>query len=225
MYVIKFLKQLKKRLRWRRRWIALGIFLLLLAMGLAAVRHEASLSLSSMVTGRPIHSVYAPVSNAVDPENQTKAQEAIRALKGRRAIFLQTLYVCGEETQQLGLWSSKEVLEAQQKHPNWLIRINETDKVTFIERIEDLSPVCKERAHFGMDAGGNLSLFNGVPGRDNVIRTFFQLDILYLKSSLPQETVKELYQGIRVSDMAEYNSILSTFSDYAVEDTDQTSSS
>jgi forespore regulator of the sigma-K checkpoint len=55
-----------------------------------------------------------------------------------------------------------------------------------------------------------------MPAADNVIRTFFQLDIRYLESSLPKETLKQLQDGIRITDMAEYNSVLSTFSDYAM---------
>jgi forespore regulator of the sigma-K checkpoint len=97
-----------------------------------------------------------------------------------------------------------------------LIRLNEQDKVTFIKHVEDLSPSCKAQAYMGLDEKGSLSLFNGMPAADNVIRTFFQLDIRYLESSLPKETLKQLQDGIRITDMAEYNSVLSTFSDYAM---------
>lgn len=38
-----------------------------------------------------------------------------------------------------------------------------------------------------------------------------------LKSSLPENIWKELHEGIRVQDIEEYNSVLSTFSDYARE--------
>jgi forespore regulator of the sigma-K checkpoint len=214
--VYKFLKQLKKKLRWRRRWLALGLIVLTICV--AVNRFEASQSIGNNFKEDRIRSAYVPAVSSVDTENQSKVIESIHAIKGKQNAFLQKVYVCGEETQQLGVWNSKELLEAHKKHPNWLIRINEPDKVTFIEYIEDLSPTCKEQAYFGVDETGNLSLFHGAPGKDNVIRTFFQLNIHYLESSLPKETVKELHQGIRITDMAEYNSVLSTFSDYAVED-------
>jgi forespore regulator of the sigma-K checkpoint len=43
------------------------------------------------------------------------------------------------------------------------------------------------------------------------------LNIEYLKSSLPQETLDQLYGGIKVTDAAEFNSVISTFSDYAMD--------
>nr|WP_276562957.1 BofC C-terminal domain-containing protein [Paenibacillus anseongense] len=107
------------------------------------------------------------------------------------------------------------------KHPNWLLSVSPSGEITFTENIEDLSPACKEKAVFGIDGSSNLSLFNGTPAKDNVIRTFFQLNIKHLESSLPPDTVEKLREGIRISDMEEYNSVLSTFSDYAVEETEK----
>nr|WP_246427575.1 BofC C-terminal domain-containing protein [Paenibacillus phyllosphaerae] len=82
--------------------------------------------------------------------------------------------------------------------------------------IDDLSDACKESATFGVDKSGNLSLFDGPPKKEKVLRTFFQLDVNFMESSLPKEQVEQLTTGIRVTDKDEYNSVLSTFSDYAV---------
>jgi forespore regulator of the sigma-K checkpoint len=203
--VYKFLKHLKKKLRWRRKWIAVGLFLFALVVGLTAF---SSHGLDQNLAGSDsrARSVLAP----------SRDTEALRSLKGKQDVYLQTLYVCGEETERLGFWSSDELQEQHKKHPDWLIRLNEQDKVTFIKHVEDLSPSCKAQAYMGLDENGSLSLFNGMPAADNVIRTFFQLDIRYLESSLPKETLKQLQDGIRITDMAEYNSVLSTFSDYAM---------
>jgi forespore regulator of the sigma-K checkpoint len=203
--VYKFLKHLKKKLRWRRRWIALSLILFATAVCLSAFRSPAMNQISDG-TDTWVRSVFAP----------SRDFEALGSLKGKQDVYLQTLYVCGEETERLGLWSSAELQEQHKKHPEWLIRMNEQDKVTFIKHVEDLSPSCKAQAFMGLDENGNLSLFNGMPAADNVIRTFFQLNIRYLESSLPKETLKQLQDGIRITDMAEYNSVLSTFSDYAM---------
>jgi forespore regulator of the sigma-K checkpoint len=203
--VYKFLKHLKKKLRWRRKWIALGLFLIAIAAGVTAIGSHGLDQNRAKFDPRS-RSVLAPSSDA----------EAIRSFKGKQDVYLQTLYVCGEETERLGTWSSYELQEQYKKHPEWLIRMNEPDKVTFIKHVEDLSPSCKAQAYMGLDENGSLSLFNGMPAVDNVIRTFFQLDIRYLESSLPKDTLKQLQEGIRITDMAEYNSVLSTFSDYAL---------
>lgn len=75
--------------------------------------------------------------------------------------------------------------------------------------------------YMGIDKDGNLSLFEGPPEDEKVLRTFFQLDVETMESVLPEEAIKQLQQGIRVQDMDEYNSVLSTFSDFAVDVTEE----
>jgi forespore regulator of the sigma-K checkpoint len=75
--------------------------------------------------------------------------------------------------------------------------------------------------YFALNSDGYLTLYEGDPDEWQVVRTFFQLDVNHLEGSLPQEVVKELHEGIRISDDAEYNSVLSTFSDYVLEEDGQ----
>jgi hypothetical protein len=82
---------------------------------------------------------------------------------------------------------------------------------------EPMEEVIKENTYFGLDDNGILSLFEGLPSDKKVIRSFFQLDVKHLESSLPRETIEQLYEGIKVTDLAEYNSVLSTFSDFATD--------
>lgn len=157
---------------------------------------------------------------SLQPEEDTRLQEAtklLQAISDRRESYLLKSYVCGEERSQLGSHTSQELLSLQKQHPNWQLSIQENGEVVFTEKIEDLSPDCKEKAVFGIDGSSNLSLFNGTPANNQIIRTFFQLNIQQLESSLPRDTVAQLHEGIRVSDIEEYNSVLSTFSDYAIE--------
>jgi hypothetical protein len=86
---------------------------------------------------------------------------------------------------------------------------------------EEIKDILEEDAYFGLDENGNLSLFDGLPENKKVIRSFFQLNIEHLESSLPRETVNQLYQGIQITDFAEYNSVLSTFSDFALDISDE----
>nr|WP_306220202.1 BofC C-terminal domain-containing protein [Cohnella sp. WQ 127256] len=83
------------------------------------------------------------------------------------------------------------------------------------ESIDDLSPQCSKTAYIGMDKDANLILFDGPPKKEKVIRTFFQLDIEMLESRLNEERLRELTKGIRVTDKDEYNSVLSTFNEFA----------
>jgi forespore regulator of the sigma-K checkpoint len=156
-----------------------------------------------------------------DLQPEEEVRQMMNQIDGQRQAFAQKTYVCGEELQQLGQMNAQQILQYHKEHPNWTVKLSDKGEVLFTERIEDLSPQCKHNAHFGLDANGNLSLFEGTPEEQQVIRTFFQLNIQYLESSLPRETVKQLYHGIPVSNVDEYNSVLSTFADFAVEETER----
>lgn len=215
-------KELKKRLRWKRRWIHLaGILLILGTLSVWSFMRDSSPSQKGtdeqqdqMVFGRQ-------VTEHAQPEEEVV--KMVNAIEGQREVFTKKSYVCGEELQRVGLMDSVQILHFYKEHPAMTVSLADNGTVYFTEQVEDLSPECKSNAYFGLDEQGNLSLFEGLPGSEhrNVIRTFFQLNIEYLESSLPRETVKQLYKGIQVSDLDEYNSVLSTFSDYAVEETEK----
>ncbi|SDN55892.1 forespore regulator of the sigma-K checkpoint [Paenibacillus sp. yr247] len=219
MDVQQFLKHWKRRLRWKRSWLTLGMFFL---VGMASWVLYATGSFTH-AGDSPIGAVRSTLA-ALTPEDDERYKEAITTLKrltDSKESYLLKSYVCGEERSQLGLQTPEQLLNMQMKHPNWLLSLSANGEVTFTESIDDLSPACKEKAVFGIDGSSNLSLFNGTPAKDNVIRTFFQLNIKHLESSLPRDTVQQLRKGIRISDLEEYNSVLSTFSDYAVEETER----
>lgn len=133
-----------------------------------------------------------------------------------RKVHLKTTYVTGEEVQTLqGLKTAAEQQRLIAGHPDWNGRLDARGDLWLEREVNDLSPLTKKDACFGIDASGNLTLFKGPPGEDQVLRTFFQMDMGSMKSSLPEEILKQLHEGIRVQDIEEYNSVLSTFSDYA----------
>lgn len=198
---MRFPKRRKKRLRWRR----------------------LMLPFLTMVTVITIISLYRP-----DASNQTsvirtlqssKAEDPIESLRLDETKYTVTKkngYVCGEETIVLGEWTGRQIAEKLEQEPDWKLWKAADQQVTLSEEIEDLSPSCKESAYFGLDRDGNLSLFEGLPEQNRVLRTFFQIDIEYLKSSLPHETVDQLYNGIKITEYEDYNSVISTFADYAI---------
>jgi forespore regulator of the sigma-K checkpoint len=214
----KLLKQLKKKLRSNRRWLALGVILLLVTVCSIAYKSKVERENASIPVNQQAHSSLQPTVESEELAKQQEIMDAIAKHTGKLEAFKQKAYVCGEELQKLGALDAGQIKQLHKEHPDWAISQNESNEVYFTERVDDLSPECKQKAYFGMDESGNLSLFSGLPSKENVIRTFFQLNIQNLEISLPKETVKQLHEGIRVTDLAEYNSVLSTFSDYAVEE-------
>lgn len=211
-------KQLKRRLRMRKRWLTLGAYFLLAGGTAVALWMDhgggASESESAAVLSSAVNVMEQSASS---PEATEAALNLIRSGKSKRDVFVHKKYVCGEETEQLGAMPVEEIMSLYKEHPDANVVLDEAGKVHLVEEVEDLAPKCKENAYFGMDKNGNLTLFDGIPEQDRVIRTFFQLDVQHLKSSLPIDAVNQLYSGIHISDLADYNSVLSTFSEYAAD--------
>lgn len=142
---------------------------------------------------------------------QTIAQSGIS-----RTVHLKTTYVSGEEIQTLpGVKTPLQLKKLINERPAWSGWISDEGDLWLEQKVNDLSALTKRDAYIGVDKNGNLILFKGPPVQEKVLKTFFQLDMGSMKSSLPESIWKQLHEGIRVQDIEEYNSVLSTFSDYA----------
>jgi forespore regulator of the sigma-K checkpoint len=177
---------------------ALGCFVCILT--LASVPSHASAAWQ--------HTSEQPVRSVIEELAQNRQPVTVK---------LHRIYLCGDEMKQLGRMDGNSALRLLQRHPEWTAVSGKDGSVVMEQMIDDLSETCKKSAYFSLDKFGNLSLFDGPPKEKKVLRTFFQLDVHYMESSLPKERVDELVNGIRINDKDEYNSVLSTFSDYAVD--------
>ncbi|WP_010270766.1 BofC C-terminal domain-containing protein [Paenibacillus senegalensis] len=217
------MKQLKKLLKQqKKRWISLAVILLVASASVAAT---AMYLHNGITTAEEDLAVWLSAEQAAlvqgrSPEgdgnqNQTII-ETIQANAQSMDVYYQRNFVCGEELEHIGMLTPEEIKQLSEKNPLAVITVNELEQLYFTETVNDLSQQCKENAYFGLDKDGNLSLFEGLPAEEQIIRTFFQLNVQHLKSSLPSETLNQLYEGIRIMDVEDYHSVLSTFSDFAV---------
>ncbi|MCL6459762.1 MAG: BofC C-terminal domain-containing protein [Gorillibacterium sp.] len=221
------MKRLKKQLRSTKRRMTLAMILLLTGSTFYDVESASLEQPFAMAASISKVGTLAGLSAWTEKDLPTQGEagtdsvsaEAVRTIAqsgASRKAYLRKNYVCGEETQLLGTMQANRILQFAKLHPEYELFLDSEGSVIFLEQVEDLTPKCKENVFFGVDKAGNLNLYNGAPENDNVIRTFFQLNIEHLKSSLPEESWQQLTAGIRVTDLEEYNSVLSTFSDYAL---------
>jgi len=211
MMTFSLWKQLKKKLKRNRRplWsmCALSAILMVLISLLITAEHvEAMKSISDRV------------QNEVLPAADIKVLQQLEQTEETLLVKLHRVFVCGEEEQMLGDLPPRQIINMLTQYPEWTAILNQDERSVLLEQhINDLSDYCKSNAYFGVDRQGNFSLFDGLPIKEKVMRTFFQIDIEYMESNLSQERVEQLTKGIRVNDIDEYNSVLSTFSDFAKE--------
>lgn len=221
MNTFNFRKQFKRRWRrWKRRvWMTAA----LLAVTILAY---SGLSISSAIE-RLLTTNFSEATSVMGPVTQeTRSELEIQALVEQldadpdhlTSVVLETQYICGVETEQLGKMARPQMKMLLAQHPEWDATVGTSDELRLKQRVDDLSPLCKQQAYISIDAVGNLNLYEGKPAEEKVIRTFFQLDVGTLESSLPEGVLEQLQQGIRVQDKDEYDSVISTFSDYAVDE-------
>lgn len=172
----------------------------------------------------------AAVYNHIESDEEERAAildskgllEAVSREPVSRTVHLKTIYVSGEEVQTLpGNRNPSQLKVLIAQHSGWSGWLSREGDLWLEQRVNDLSPLTKKEAYFGVDEQGNLTLFKGPPASEKVMKTFFQMDMGSMKSSLPEGIWDQLHQGIRVQDMEEYNSVLSTFSDYARDSAEQ----
>lgn len=217
------IKNIKKRIKRSRRPVwSLGIWAALIASaavsGTMISRHYVNVwfeTAPSRGASQPVWSDNLPVSYDPDHSRRSETLNALSRWKGDVEVVLHRMYLCGEETRQLGKHTAGETMDLLKAHREWSPAFD-AGRIVLEESVDDLSPQCRQSAYIGISPVGYLELFEGPPQKKKVIRTFFQLDVKSLESSLSKEKLRELANGIRISDKAEYDSVLSTFSDFAL---------
>lgn len=215
--------KLKKRLkRWKRPLWSLAVFLLFAAIftiGIRMMDESRKLTDRAIPDNSQVQAAFAASSEALAQNAHKQVIEQLMGEKKKLKVIQRTSYICGHVDKSLGKQAPSQVIQLLLEHPNWSAVMNAKHEIVLEERIDDLSEDCKERAYIGLDKDGNLTLYDDVPEKDNVMRTFFQLDVESMESALPPQVLKQLQNGIRITDIDEYHSVISTFSDYAVEET------
>lgn len=217
------LKELKKIFRRRRKlglsFVLLGVIVFTLLV--VASQEQRDPNDLSLLLGADHKAIPASTLPAAEHDERDDLAVFLQANEANRQVEVYTIYICGEEKQTFGKLSSADILDLMNQHPDWQVGEFSNEQVVFYEYVEDLSEHCKQSAYIGIDEMDQLTLFEGLPNHEQVIRTFFQIDVEYLKTSLPPDAVESLYNGIRIRDLDQYRSVISTFSEFAVDAADQ----
>ena len=134
-----------------------------------------------------------------------------------KKLILITHYVVGHDTIEIKIENISSIEDIKEKYLDWSITKETDDEIVLERNVEDLSPTLKQGSYFGLGSDGYLTLYREISEGNEIIQTFFRIDIEKLESGLPREPVEQLYQGIPIQDLAEYNSVLSTFSEFSTE--------
>lgn len=222
----RFHSQVKQWKKWLRRmrlrrlvWLlsAIVLFLTILMAGAKLMDYVQSMRANYGKSG----SLETFLSLKGDEPKFNESSQLVLAQLNRqnkkREVILRKAYICRNDDRPLGIKPTQHIIQLMLDHPRWRVSIDAAGRVILEEQIEELPEACKERTYISLDGNRSLALFDGSPKEGKVIRTFFQLDVESMENSLPLKVMQQLYQGIQITDIEAYYSVLSTFSDFAVE--------
>jgi forespore regulator of the sigma-K checkpoint len=151
----------------------------------------------------------------LNPELEQQAEMVQAPVRQEVELVLTRSYICGAETEEKVTKVVSSLQEVYLEYKDWELVSNEGSRFAFKRLVPDLSPVCKENGFFGLNQDNVLTLYEGPPEEQKVIQTFFHIDPKKLESNLLERDLLLLQQGIRIHDLGEYNSILSTYGEFS----------
>ncbi|MED1783641.1 BofC C-terminal domain-containing protein [Brevibacillus fortis] len=129
-------------------------------------------------------------------------------------LVLARHYLCGVREEEQVSVRTNQLADIMGNYNGWEIVRAEPIKMTLMKREQDIAPACKENGHIGIAADGMLALFHGLPAEKDVVQTFYRIDTAKMEASLPKEEWENLKRGIRIRNLAEYNSVVSTYGEF-----------
>ena len=130
------------------------------------------------------------------------------------SLVLTRSYLCGVRHEEHKPVAVERLADAMSAYKGWEIVSGDASKLILLKREHDISPACKENGYFGLSEDGLLTLFHGLPQEQEVIQTFYQINTAKMEASMSQNELENLKRGIRVRDLAEYHSVLSTYGEF-----------
>jgi forespore regulator of the sigma-K checkpoint len=156
-----------------------------------------------LLIGMAAFNVFGMDDKIRTPRN-VKAEEGAKSEPLKIQVVLKRIYLDGEISEEMReetVWAMED-LWAQYK--DWKLVNMGLDGIIFEKKIDDISPLLKTNGYFGITENGILSIFNGKPGKENIIQSFFQIDIDKLESHRQME----LKEGIPIKTKDHYIQVL-----------------
>jgi forespore regulator of the sigma-K checkpoint len=127
-------------------------------------------------------------------------------------VILQRTYLDGEVSEEILTEKVASLEKILEEYRDWQLVDRDDVQIVLQKRVDDISPLLKTSGYFGVSKEGILQIFKGTPSTDNVIHSFFQMDMKKMKSYQRQR----LKRGIRIKSRERYEKVLSQMKNYSV---------
>ena len=126
-------------------------------------------------------------------------------------VVLQRKYLDGEISEEIIQEKVASIEDIEEMYAGWQLLDQKRDSIVFQRDVDDISPLLKTNGYFGITGDGTFSIFNGKPGSNDVIQSFFQIDVEKLESHKHDE----LIEGIRIESKDQYLEVLKIYKPYS----------
>ncbi|WP_319005490.1 intercompartmental signaling factor BofC [Metabacillus litoralis] len=126
-------------------------------------------------------------------------------------VILQRKYLDGEVSEEITKETILSMEDFWATYESWQLVDQNEERIIFEKKIDDISPLLKTNGYFGLAGDGTLSIFNGKPETNEVIQSFFQIDMDKLESHKHDE----LIQGIRIQTKDQYLEVIKMYETYS----------
>lgn len=154
----------------------------------------------------------AHVATSKNMIEQQKNVESVYHITGPKVVtvHLKTVYLDGFKTEKKIDEPILSMEDFWDNYKGWQLVKQSTSDVYFQKNINDISPVSKAAGIFGISKNHTLTIFNGNPNNDQIIQTFFQLDLDALEAKLHMK----LEKGIPVQSKENFKQVMKVLSHY-----------
>ncbi len=128
------------------------------------------------------------------------------------SITLERVFVDGEVSEETLYQKGLTPKQIRHKYKGWLLKSRSQDKMVFQKNMNDISPLLKANGYLGITNDGTVTIFNGKPDHEDIIHSFFQIDIKKLEGKKQTQLLK----GIPVKSVEDFNSALKALKPYSM---------
>ena len=129
-----------------------------------------------------------------------------------KVVILQRVYLDGEiseETTVETIWSMEDFWDG---YADWQLIDQSEEWIVFQKQENDISPLLNANGFFGMSRNGILSIYKGRPEQEQIIQTFFRLDV----EKMGGQQQEQLMKGIPVNTKEHFEEVLETYKSYSL---------
>ncbi|HEU5139710.1 MAG TPA: BofC C-terminal domain-containing protein [Bacillales bacterium] len=129
-------------------------------------------------------------------------------------VYLKRVFLDGRtsvDKKEVTIWSMEDFWS---RFSNWQLVDQNTSRVVFKKKVNDISPVLKASGYFGLSKDDILTIYKGKPEKKEAIHSFFHIDVEELESELQSE----LRKGIPVRTKGHYKKVIKRLKEYSAKE-------